>query len=552
MTTSIPHANIRLRDLSELVAGIPYIIGFPPTDSLVLYTFRRCPQIRLSSTIRVNLPRPDHVLLVAEEMAEAVAMNEAASVIAVVVAENGSEHRELVEMLRKTLEDKDILLTHSSWVPKIAHGQQWRCYDDPLCTDTVPDPQSSALAAATAVAGDTTYPDREAMAAHLAPDPEEMVAYRRKLLAAYRSSSTPSYTDQDLHADLKLLGHALDAATNSYELPTLTDHQMVRLGRALSQGPVKDECLAMALSDEPEAAERLWTVLIRGLPAPERAEPAFLLAMSAYLRGAGVIAALALKIVMEANPLHRLAVLLDYALQRGMPPDHLRGMLVTSVLKNNEDHDDEPATDDDDPPWDTTPEPSTSTPPAEPEPSSATPELSPATSEPSTTVPEPLAATSSATPESSMTTSPEEPSTVEETTSPSVQERNDAEAHTGQSPGPHALPTNGPDPAVVMAEHVDRESIESKGGVTMARTGAAPEPPADPSFREEPPMDHERGGLSSARGGLVPADPEPRRGEPSPSSPRANADDGALVRRTVTMDPLTAFLPPSTELRGLW
>jgi uncharacterized protein DUF4192 len=516
MTTSLPHTHIRLRDLSELVAGIPFIIGFPPTDSLVLYTFRRCPELGLSSTIRVNLPRPDHVLLVAEEMAEAVARNEAAVVVAVVVAENGSEHQELIEMLRKTLEDKNILLTHSSWVSKIVHGEPWQCYDDPLCTDTVPDPQSSALAAATAVAGDTVYPDRETMAAHLAPDPEEMLAYRRKLLSAYRASSTQPYTDEDLQADMEILGHALDKATTSYELPTLTDHQMVRLARALSQGPVKDECLAMALSDEPEAAERLWTVLIRGLPAPDRAEPAFLLAMSAYLRGAGVIAALALKIVMEANPLHRLAVLLDYALQRGMPPDHLRDMLVTSVLKNNEDHTDQTATEDDDPPWDATPEP---------------PSTSPTSA----------------------------PSTVDDAAEPSGPESSEVGEHTEQPPDANSSPPNGFDPTVVTPDHVDHEpTTASAGEVSMTRIRPAPTPPvgpADPSAHEETPAEHERArpavirSVSPLVGIGATANPEQRRIVPWLLSGRS---DGAPDRRTVTMDALTAFLPPPTDRRGPW
>lgn len=514
MTTSVPHTHIRLRDLSELVAGIPYIIGFPPTDSLVLYTFRRCPVLALSLTIRVDLPRPDHVLLVAEEMAEAVAANGSATVIAVVVAENGPEHRELVEMLRKTMEDKNILLTHSSWVPKIVHGEQWRCYDDPLCTDTVPDPQSSALAAATAVAGDTMYPDREAMAAHLAPDPEEMVAYRRRLLTAYRTSSTQPYSDEDLRADMEILGFALDEATSSYELPTLTDHQMVRLARALSQAPVKDECLAMALSEEPLAAERLWTVLIRGLPAPERAEPAFFLAMSAYLRGAGVVAALALKIVMEANPLHPVAALLDYALQRGMPPDHLRDILMASVLKNNEDHTNHTATEDD-PPWDTTPEPTCTSP------------------------------TST-------------PSTVEETADPSVQEGSEVGQYAGEPPDADSSPTNGFDPAAATPEHVDRDrTTGSDGELTRARTSSAPTPPvapADPSAHDETPADHEHVRPSALAATGASANPESRRVTPWPWSQQAACgdSDGAPVRRTVTMDPLTAFLPPPTDRRGPW
>jgi hypothetical protein len=297
---------------------------------------------------------PDHVSLVVAELANAVAINEAVAVVAVAIGENADEQGELIEALRKMLADKDILLTHAAWVEKVAHGEQWQCYDDPLCTDIVPDPQSSALAAACAVAGDTTYPNREAIAAHLAPDPEEALARRRKLLDVHWKTPAQAYTDDDRDRDLEFLGLILDMTLTSYDLPTLTDYQLVRLAVALSQVPIKDECLAVVLSEERESAERLWTALVRALPAPERAEPAFFLAMSAYLRGAGILAALALGIVMESNPTHNTAVLLDLALRMGMPPDHLRSMLMTSIMKNDEEADPE---DDDDPPWDTSPEP---------------------------------------------------------------------------------------------------------------------------------------------------------------------------------------------------
>ena len=123
MTTSLPHTHIPQRNLSELVAGIPYVLGFPPTDSLVLLTFRRCPDLALSTTVRVNLPKPEHVSLVADELAAAVTRNNVAAAIAVVVADNAPEHHELIELLRKALADKEILLT-----PRVlgAAGGPWR------------------------------------------------------------------------------------------------------------------------------------------------------------------------------------------------------------------------------------------------------------------------------------------------------------------------------------------------------------------------------------------------------------------------------------------
>src|SRR5262249_60782180 len=72
------------------------------------------------------------------------------------------------------------------------------------------------------------------------------------------------------------------------------------------------------------AAERLWLALVRAPPAPERAEPAALLALTAYLRGDGGLASVALEAALLACPHHSLSGLLRAALDGGMPPELLR------------------------------------------------------------------------------------------------------------------------------------------------------------------------------------------------------------------------------------
>lgn len=73
-----------------------------------------------------------------------------------------------------------------------------------------------------------------------------------------------------------------------------------------------------------EAAERLWTVLVRGAPAPGRAEPASLLAFSAYQRGDGVLTGVALDNAEAADPEHRLTGMLRSLLALALPPDRIR------------------------------------------------------------------------------------------------------------------------------------------------------------------------------------------------------------------------------------
>ncbi|MFI7674485.1 DUF4192 domain-containing protein [Actinophytocola sp. NPDC049390] len=335
MTTSLPHTDITRRDLSALTAGIPYVIGFPPRDSLVLFTFNRVPALTLGTTMRADLPAPEHAEAAAEHLVAAAKRNGAVAALAVVVGGTVDAHRRLVNALRQGFDDNDILLVHASWVAAIRPGERWRCYLDPQCTGEVPDPQTTTWAAAIALAGDPTYRSREEMAEQLAPDPAETLVRREELLDAHLRTPQNPYTEDDLAADLSLITRTLADAEKTPDLPVLNDRHLVRLARALSHQEVKDECLAAALTPNPQAAERLWTVLVRALPAPERAEPATLLAMSAYLRGAGTLAVLAVRTALDANPAHSLAQLLYIALtQAVLPPDHLRTLLMRSILKN--------------------------------------------------------------------------------------------------------------------------------------------------------------------------------------------------------------------------
>ncbi|MFC7613845.1 DUF4192 family protein [Actinokineospora soli] len=66
---------------------------------------------------------------------------------------------------------------------------------------------------------------------------------------------------------------------------------------------------------------------MRSLPQPDRAEPACFLAVSAYLRGNGSLARVALDVALQARPGHTLASLLTAALDGAMTPRELRTIL---------------------------------------------------------------------------------------------------------------------------------------------------------------------------------------------------------------------------------
>ena len=93
-------------------------------------------------------------------------------------------------------------------------------------------------------------------------------------------------------------------------------------------GPGRRGRRAIPSGDTPAEApggELLWRALLEVAPDECAAAPATLLAWSAYLRGDGLTANLALDRALAADPGYRLAGLLAAAYSRGVAPESLDG-----------------------------------------------------------------------------------------------------------------------------------------------------------------------------------------------------------------------------------
>jgi hypothetical protein len=326
-----PTEGIHLDNLGELIAGIPSMIGFPPTDSLVLITFHVTDRLMLGAIVRMDLPEARHGPDMVRQLCLATVAHEPDVVVPVVISGGTADppnlpYRGLIEDVARELGEVDIPTVHALWVPAVEEGETWWCYEDEECTGQVRDPRSSSLAVFHALAGVVSYGSRAEMAAHLAPDPEDVVAHRAQLLAQ-RAADAAELEPAEKWAVVRA---ALDAVPDE-ALPELDDDEVVDVAAALCDPLVRDNCLPLVLADYADAAERLWTVLVRAVPAPERAEPASLLAIHAYLRGEGVLANMAIDVALDADPGHHLALLLRESIDRGMPPARFRAMVEESV-----------------------------------------------------------------------------------------------------------------------------------------------------------------------------------------------------------------------------
>jgi hypothetical protein len=326
--------RVKLKDPGELLAATPHLLGFRPAESVLLVGHLPPRGNRIGLVLRGDLPPREFVRGQAESLVTAFAGSGHLGATIVVVGRRragpGDEpvrlgHEEFVEALTESLSRIGMRTLHALWVPEISTGAPWACYSDDGCEGVLPDVECSVLAAVSASIGLVTYDSREDMERLLDPTDDAAIARRSDLLnAVFDEFGPPDGSEKSIRRGCTVVRTALREVERG-ELD-LADEQAVELAVALANPRVRDACLAMAVPPDRSAAkvaEMLWLALVRGLPAPERAEAASLLGYSAYMRGDGAMAGMAFDNALAAVPGHVLAGLLLAALRHGMDPERV-------------------------------------------------------------------------------------------------------------------------------------------------------------------------------------------------------------------------------------
>ncbi|MEU4802436.1 DUF4192 domain-containing protein [Actinosynnema sp. NPDC023587] len=324
-----PTKPSHLRTPGDVIAALPYLLGFHPADSLVLLILEGG---SIAQTLRLDLPVARNDRRVADELALSLRGRTHTHAVAVVVGGGRGDPPELlprehlVTQLTASLGYVGVRVTCAAWSPATSKGSPWLSYHDLGDQGVVPDPATTTIAARAVAQGLVTHQSRETLAATLTPDPPEALA-RRSLLLDQTAAEARIHDTDDSETMIRQRDLVRTAvARTRYRTVPLTDAEVADLAFALSDPWVRDASLADAISEHAEGAERLWIELTRASPTPERAEPAALLAFSAYVRGDGALALMAMDRAEEAMPGHRLTVLLRTALENGMTPTTVRGL----------------------------------------------------------------------------------------------------------------------------------------------------------------------------------------------------------------------------------
>lgn len=329
MTTSQP-PSFHLNRPGVLIAALPAVLGFVPEKSLVLVTGDRG---EMGCVMRVDLS--EELTNSVEQIADVAAAARPDSAIAVVIDEDGAgcpmcndEYRELADRLTSALAKRGIELLAAHVVDRVAAGGRWHCADG--CGDggTIDDPSASPMAMAAVLDGRRLYARRAELQEVIDVfDPARTAALGKIIRRGERGGQHPEQRpDSAARRDIEL---AIAAAARLADGDVPSDAELSRLARSLVDTRVRDTLYALAVGETADTAEALWAMLSRTLPEPWRIEALVLLAFSAYARGDGPLAGVSLEAALRCEPTHRMAGMLDTALQSGMRPEQIRELALT-------------------------------------------------------------------------------------------------------------------------------------------------------------------------------------------------------------------------------
>jgi hypothetical protein len=317
MSSPIPDC-VRLDDLTDLASAVPHMLGFYPSDSLVAIAL--CgPRERLSFSMRLDLPDPEDYDEVAAMTAVRMEHAEADAVMLFVYTDaterdDDLPRRALIETIEASLPMplREALL--------IDDGRVWSylCADERCCPavgrEMRPDsPGALALAAANALHGNVVLPDRDAL-----------VATTRAVGGVAAESMLQAILRVDLdELDERddLIGELCEVISDSSS--SLCHDDAAALVVRLHDIQFRDAVISR-LAARDETLERLVADVARLAQPPYDAPVAAVLAMSAYLRGDGVVARAAAERALDTDPSYSLAQLVLDSLARQLDPAAVR------------------------------------------------------------------------------------------------------------------------------------------------------------------------------------------------------------------------------------
>ncbi|WP_203782753.1 DUF4192 domain-containing protein [Paractinoplanes rishiriensis] len=316
-----PDCSITARSSAAIVAATPYVIGFHPTDSVVVIGLANG---MITFGMRCDLPSPADD----DDAGIAGIVLRQRLTHAVVLGYGRSEELPLaVARMCAALDRAGVLVADAV---RVAEGRWWSyCCTDRACCPPEGRPIDPGLAAPAVYQGRVALPDRKALVARVAP----VRGAARKQMTAATERARDRLTDlraNDLDA-VRSGGWVRRAGRRAIREAEVTGRagavptadEVAWLGVVLMEKGVLGYALDRTEHGKQDWRIALWADAVRRVDRAYAAGPACLLAFAAWRSGDGALARVAIDRALRDDPEHHTAVLLDDLLRAGVPPDAL-------------------------------------------------------------------------------------------------------------------------------------------------------------------------------------------------------------------------------------
>jgi hypothetical protein len=320
--------SLRLRSPADVVVAIPYLIGFHPSESVVVLG---CGGETGTYAIRLDLTAKDALV---EHVAALVARRGSADVI---LAGYGPGDRvtTVVERVRDHLTRHGVRLREAL---RVEAGRFWSYLcADPICCPpegTWVDTSAGPVAAEATAGGLVALPDRRELERMIEPSRGEGMrqaterAERR--LATWAQIAVNAVPSRMIDEGVPLVLSLIDRARAGLSPPT--DEEAAWLGVLLTSLRVRDEAWVRMDEESLTVHMHLWRNILRRVAPPYAAAPACLLAFAAWRAGEGALANIALDRALAADPYYSMARLLHELFISGLPPWSIPAGLTSEQL----------------------------------------------------------------------------------------------------------------------------------------------------------------------------------------------------------------------------
>lgn len=345
MTENSP--TVSITDAAGLIAAVPLLLGFRPTESLVVLCVRNR---RLGPVMRVDLPPPAEAVPVGSYLVEQSCRH--GDAVAVLAFSGSPDARSAVA----TVLDLMLAAGQSVIDALVVDGETASFLPDPRGRPTPPigvpkadDPFVTELAAAAAIAGRAVLPSRSALAESIRPPRAAKLRRARQQLKAARLR-LGDVTDRQSLIDRS--AGEIDGAMDQIAGQRSVDPATAAILCVLMQDVmVRDLLIARVVTDRHADWLPLLISAVTQVPADESEDLTVVLASAAYRSGDGALAQVAVDRCLNTRPDHRMAWLLRELMTAGLPPTALEAL--GDLLDDNPDEDLEWFDDDDDLTYDT-------------------------------------------------------------------------------------------------------------------------------------------------------------------------------------------------------